>query len=391
MLFVGIFLFFERTLERKSIDILMLFQIIMVALAGLIVLVTLLGRINKTLANLGIAIFCLLGYGGIGIISGLYSPDAVLSIYKSSIIIIDICLCATILSYQPHKYYVNKFITLTYLFYSFLILSVMTGAIFWPARAFEPWSGMFGFILNGALPIMNPNDVTFMTAIIGLVTVNRLLDKNYKNRSMKLLYLVFLVCVLSVMILSQSRTSIIAFTIAFYYLLILRKRGTFFFVSLFITIALLIGGVAADVVKYMRRGQTDKELSSLTGRVYLWQEGLEKISESPILGYGMASTGFKGVLTKVHAGHLHNAFLEVMLGTGLLGFAFWFTALMLTFLRIFFSIPRTLAADLKNLSIEMKILTLCALIRMFTGQTFVLHNYSFFLFICLITFSISFA
>ena len=386
MLFFGIFLISERNPVYIVFDKNVLFQITMVSLAGLIILMTYISRIVQTMANMNIVLFCLLSYGVVGVVSGLYSPNAILSVYKSIIIIIDICVCAVVLSYQPNRYYVKKFINLTYLFYTFLLISVILGAIIRPDLALEPKPYILGFILGGVLPIMNPNDVAFVAGIICLVAINRLFDDKY-TRIVKLLFVAILTCALVVLILGQARTSIIAFLISFFLILFIRKKVGLMVASFLIIGALLVGGAFPHLESYFKRGQTQEQFISMSGRIHLWAEGWERVKEAPVLGYGMASTRFKTVISKFSAGHMHNAFLEVLINTGFMGFIFWLVALIFVASRIILYLPRGSNSHDKTLAIDMVALMVYSLIRMWTGQTFVQHNYSFFLFICLIAYS----
>lgn len=381
MLFIGIFLISEKQSQSTRLDYNAIFQIVMITLAGIIVMLTFLFRIVQTIKNVNLAIISIILYGTVGIISGLYSPDYLLSIYKSFLVLIDIFLCMVILSYQPQQYYVRKFINLTYVFYAFLLLSVMIGAIVRPdiAQVIKP--SILGFLLGGVVPWMNPNTVSFIAAILVLVTVNHLFDNKYN--SIKPLLWSFLICALAVLFFSQSRTSIVGALVSFLLILFFRKKFGLLIICFSFLAVILAGGAFQYAETYLKRGQTEQQLEAMSGRTLLWQEGWKAFKESPVLGYGMASSKY----AKFHAAHLHNAFLEVLVTTGFIGFLFWFAALAAVSSKTLLHLARDKIGKDKTLAIDMGVITVCSLIKMTTGYTFVAHDFYIFIYMVLIAYA----
>jgi len=81
-------------------------------------------------------------------------------------------------------------------------------------------------------------------------------------------------------------------------------------------------------------GETDvageniiNKYNATTGRNLIWPVVISKIGESPVFGFGREATRRTGVRERlraidrdVDAGHPHNAYLEVLLDSGLIGF-----------------------------------------------------------------------
>ena len=101
--------------------------------------------------------------------------------------------------------------------------------------------------------------------------------------------------------------------------------------------ALVVIGVVA-IVGALQIGAIDAVLgifgkdSTLTGRTYLWQQGIEAIRENPILGTGYQGYWVPGFadaerlwddffITARSGFHFHNTFIEVAVETGLVGLA----------------------------------------------------------------------
>jgi len=76
---------------------------------------------------------------------------------------------------------------------------------------------------------------------------------------------------------------------------------------------------------YVRRGESEDELSSATGRTYLWREVLQSFGESPVYGHGYFVTSKDGLLDvrewyrPATNRTAHNLFLQVLVSTGVVG------------------------------------------------------------------------
>jgi O-antigen ligase len=86
------------------------------------------------------------------------------------------------------------------------------------------------------------------------------------------------------------------------------------------------------VYEYMRRGQSNENLTQLTGRVEWWQAGFEAIREKPLSGYG-ANFGGRYILESTlgeTVSDLHSSFVQVLLDTGVIGLALFVAGLVAT-------------------------------------------------------------
>lgn len=103
---------------------------------------------------------------------------------------------------------------------------------------------------------------------------------------------------------------------------------------LFGIVAEMKGGVSQDVIA---RGEGD-DVTTLTGRTFIWRAAAELISEKPFLGYGFGAGG--AALEDYYAAgvagwrtfNTHNGFLQAQLDLGVVGL-FLFLCLFLYFIR----------------------------------------------------------
>jgi len=92
-----------------------------------------------------------------------------------------------------------------------------------------------------------------------------------------------------------------------------------------IVLALLMSDASfADLARAISRTGSVTEVTSMTGRTQIWAFAWEQIKESPLFGYGNASTKYYLPL-KFHTfwgwttTHFHNMWLQIWFTTGLIG------------------------------------------------------------------------
>jgi exopolysaccharide production protein ExoQ len=139
------------------------------------------------------------------------------------------------------------------------------------------------------------------------------------------------------LILSESRTSTAAMLVAFtavFFTKVTHLRAAFL---------LLIGAGAALILvvvdpvlilSALSRSGDAEEITTGTGRLYIWQSVLDLIMQRPLQGWGFASSVFilPDFSTEIGhtAPHAHNAFLQIWFSVGILGPVFY-VLLMLSF------------------------------------------------------------
>jgi hypothetical protein len=145
---------------------------------------------------------------------------------------------------------------------------------------------------------------------------------------------------LACLVLSNSRTSMVAMAIALWFAFVCRS-GTAFKLILSITVALVCGaflmGFADEIFSVLSRSGRVDEITSATGRSIVWAVVIDLWSQRPVFGYGYTSSlailpSYPGLFTA--AVNTHNMFLELLFagGIGLLGMFIYVT--YRTFLEI---------------------------------------------------------
>jgi O-antigen ligase len=94
-----------------------------------------------------------------------------------------------------------------------------------------------------------------------------------------------------------------------------------------------LGDNPGSVSKFLMRGQSASDFSSMSGRSGLWEAEEKLFAARPIIGYGYEAS--RGVLLEVlpWAGEAHNALCETALDLGLIGIVILWTPLIMSFFQ----------------------------------------------------------
>jgi len=398
-MFYGLTVFVERTHIIQSVEELdssALSQIIMFGIAIIILLVLLMRGSGVIIGGiLKMPVLMMFIYGFFATISAIYSPLFTLSIYKSCLVFMDVLLVLVALYYIPRSNLQNKniLLDLSYFLLSLMIVGAAVGGILEPERAKHPISGVFGYQLYGLWPILNPNELGFICAITGIVGLRRLFEQISWIEKYYWLSVVFIS--VSILIVSQARTSIVSFVLAVMILSVLIQKLRFIGISAaaMIIIAILYASVTnksmrwvKNTQEYAERGLSEKKNETLTGRTDLWEKGMAMFYDSPVYGYGYdAGVRYSGVTYGIARGsHMHNSHLQVLVNNGIVGYIPWI--IMVSWVtwravRRLLDFRWPLFQANSRLYAETFAVLIVILVRTITAQVLVTHQYSFLVFI----------
>jgi exopolysaccharide production protein ExoQ len=213
-----------------------------------------------------------------------------------------------------------------------LIASVYIGMLIWPEHAFlhayRDQSGILGFSIQGALPGLSANSVADVAGIIGVVALIRILE----IPTSRAFYVPVFLLMLLTMVLTQSRSPMLAFLIASGAVLVV--SGRFLLLAMFGTAlgALLLTPYTQLAYTYLARGQDEQGLYTLTGRVTWWKASLQAVQDNWVYGYG-ANAGGRYALQSVlgeEVSTAHSSWMEIVLDTGVVGLILFLIGLLTT-------------------------------------------------------------
>jgi len=211
---------------------------------------------------------------------------------------------------------------------------VYVGVLVWPDYAIMQDVGKLGFSLQGALPAVSANGVGQLGAILGIVALVRVV---HSPRSRKVFIPILAISLLT-MVLAQSRSPILGFLLAVVVVLVASRRfGLLLFVSGLVG-ALLLSPYGLTIYEFLRRGQTDGTISTLSGRTIYWEKSFQALQGNWLNGYG-ANVGGRYVLQTAlgedEVSTTHSMYVETLIDTGIVGLILLLTGIVVTWFWLF--------------------------------------------------------
>lgn len=194
---------------------------------------------------------------------------------------------------------------------------------------FRPWRSDYRFAGT-----CHPNDQAVQCALLALAAAGAVWMKRDRPWMRRLL----IAAGLAGLALSKSRTTLLALIVAAALAAVLSAKGMQrWLVMSFGVAALCLGGIAANFVSVSDLDQSmnvasmgrRENVSSLTGRLPLWNELWKSAEKRPFAGHGYGGFwGEKNVLKYSaifawHIPHGHNGYLDLMLAVGVVGAALY--------------------------------------------------------------------
>jgi O-antigen ligase len=299
-----------------------------IGLMTIVVLVLAVGLVTRRTAWTGWLFRGVVGFMAIYAVtcavSTIWSVFPTWTLYKSLEYFIDVALIAAVVSSVGSADEYSSFVDWVWVMYGLLLCSVWAGAALAPALAFLPNRGIFGFELQGVMPQLSTNGVGEIAALLGVVSFSRLILRPHADGNASWYSLLLIVSV-STLILAQTRSATIGFLFGVFLAALYRNaRVAMLGLAACVVVALLSQAATQVVQTYMMRGQDAELFNSLSGRMTWWQTAWPKIQEKPWLGYGAYAGGRFVVLSQLgdlSTSSIHNSYIEVVLGTGLIGLA----------------------------------------------------------------------
>lgn len=372
------------------------YQLGWMLLGGSLILLAVM-RVNIKLRS-GVAGFVgLLVYGVIGVAGAVFSPAPGLSIYKAAQILMDATLMGvvlTVLARQPHP---RAMLELSYFLLALVLLSAALGGVFWPEKAFSNIEGAFTSVLRSVYPQVHFNELGLLCAIMLIVALRRAFEKGTGN--IRVYWIGAAILAATVLFHAQARTSLASATIALMVLAFFIPRMRLLAMSAVIAVVgilvsqWLAGEInlsieGTKVETYLRRGASDEQIESLSGRLGLWEKGWVMFKDRPIFGHGMdAGVRYGGVAYGLSSGtNMHSAHMQILVNNGVVGYLAWLVFIIAAVMAIWRGLRRApggIRTEEGRFHLEMLLVGFVILFRSFVGHVLVTHHFSFLIFIAL--------
>jgi len=336
-------------------------------------------------------------YGLLAFLSAGVSPAPALTIYKSGLILSDSLLVVIALSLFRVRGRRETMLELTYSMGILFLCGIVAGGILFPDIAVRKIGGILGYNLNGAFPVLNANDVGFFAAIAAAIGLRRLWEPAAIRG--RLFWGALSAMGFVVLFFSQARTSLVALVIVLVMYAVAIKRMRLMAVMMLITLSVIGAfyiltseevGFENATLDYLKRGQSEEMVESMSGREGLWQKGFAMFSDSPLIGHGFeAGVKYGGKAYGIAEGlHMHNAHMQVLVNSGLLGYVAWMVFILAVALPVFRRVRHNFPAKtpLARYEVEMFGVVLLILLRTMTGSVLVFHHCSLLLLLSMLVY-----
>lgn len=311
-----------QTIREAAIDVWAVYRMSLVGITAFALLLRLALRQTPWIGSLFRGLVgALAAYSLVCAASTLWSVYPAWTLYKSLEYLIDVALIAALLATVRSLDDYKTAFDWTWVLLGGLLLTVWVGAIIWPDKGFIPVNGLLPVRIAGVMPAIDQNTVADYAACLAIVGLSRLHFGTCKGtRIFNCLLLAF---GLATLVLSQTRVTILGFLLGVLLVLFLSRRiGVLAIVLLTAIVILSIMYSDGLLWKLWERGESQFALGTLSGRLPAWELGWREFLERPLTGYGAYSGGRFVILEKTgepFKGSMLNAYMEVMVGTGIWG------------------------------------------------------------------------
>jgi len=165
---------------------------------------------------------------------------------------------------------------------------------------------------------LNPNGIGSRSAMLFAISLYLFIAA--ENKRKKILYSILFIVSFLVILATRSRTSLVMAIIAFFTLILLLKmKKTFIISAVFLVLIVFLNYQTISTVLRIsiREDQGRRTLSNLTGRTEIWNKGLTLISKNFLFGVGPDRAQ---VRVQNHMGSFHNAYIQLFVMVGFVGF-----------------------------------------------------------------------
>lgn len=309
-------------IERTPVDAWALYRIILVGITALLLVI----RVWITRTSWTSLLFrgitgWLVAYALLSLLSTSWSVFPTWTAYKSCEYLVDITFLAAVLASISSWSQFKSMVDWTIVLNTLLISLAWLEALIWPTAALIPSNGLIPVQLECIYPAVAANGIGEVGAILAVFSLGRLVSPSAEPCKFSLYVLGFLLGFATILF-SQTRSAVLGFILGVGIVVLISQRRKAVFLLLLGILALSsLNGVQTLFKGYMRRGQSDDNVSTLSGRLNWWEFGFHEFLKRPLTGYGAYTARFQ-ILAKIgesDTSSMHNSYIEILLGTSIWG------------------------------------------------------------------------
>jgi O-antigen ligase len=336
----------SQSLRDEPLDFWALYRVALVGLAGAVLLWRLITRRGEWLESMSSGLILAMALFPLaGLLSTVWSVYPAWTAYKSLELLVDIAVLAATIAAIRSVSGLKSLFDWNWLMLAGLQVTVWLGLLIAPEHALLQLKGAVRVQLTGVLPSIAANGVGHIGALLAVVALARMLDRN-SSRARTLVYSLVFASSFLTLFYAQTRSALMAFAAgAVLVLLLSRRPGVVAVVAIATVILLSATALESSFLEYFRRGQSEELLLSFSGRTNWWSFAWDRFLERPFTGYGGFAGGRFAALAEMgdqSTSSVHNTYLEAVLGIGIFGlvplaiclFGVWWRFLKSLFARV---------------------------------------------------------
>lgn len=261
-------------------------------------------------------------YAAVLVGSALYSPYHLLALVRAGQIVVVLALCRSIARHTdataPHRIAHGYAILIT--------ASVVCGVVV-PFSRLPTQPGRFTWLY--VHPVQSGAMLAIAVVLLAGYAITYGLERAGPRWSFPVYWVLFAICGAG-LIATKTRGAVLGVLVGILVLVWTRWRGQRK-VEVGVVMAIVLIAVAlatsAAIESFFVRGESVEQLSTLNSRTNLWSYAFERFGQHPLYGFGLTSS--RGLfLDSIGLGGGHNALVNLLVDTGLIGVLVWLALLV---------------------------------------------------------------
>ncbi|MDH5570222.1 MAG: O-antigen ligase family protein [Gammaproteobacteria bacterium] len=337
-------------------------------------------------------------YGLLGISTVAFSQLKMMTVFKGFEILVACMIGVAVYMSKDRISSANTYIRAVFWIYVISVGSALAELAVFGTAGHKELVGetpLLSSMMETSYPPMVGNALGYLGALVAFFGVYYF-DNAVRNKdSSKLLGSIIFIAGVTVLFLSYTRSVLLFFVLALMFYFYLEKKIKRIIVILFLGASIFaLPGVHDKVLDHLRRGSTDQQLESMSGRTDFWVNIFSRNMLNLIVGEGFAtghlfqdyseSSMFGSKIAVVR--NAHNSIAEITISSGFIGVTVWLLLLFRIFrqlLKIRYELKRNKSYDQLLFHHMIMAVFVLSCMRSLMNNTFVYLTYFYFLLIAL--------
>jgi O-antigen ligase len=277
-------------------------------------------RVNRVYRRRMWGLASLLVYMSVGILSVAYTVDVVSTVGKVFEMSVALALVFVLALREDAADAIRRTISFVLFLEGALVLTAVIGFFLAPTL-FAVRLSRPGFVFAATMdaPFSGPNGFSVMGAMLTGWGVARAFETPRGGRLAP--WVAVMSLGMTATILASGRQGLVILVVSVAALFFIYRRAFTVLVGAPLAVAVAVTQWST-LWQVVLRDQNQGSVATLTGRTTFWAAGWEAVQQQPLTGHGLGISRIVALrpIGKEHFTHLHNGYLEALVGVGVLGF-----------------------------------------------------------------------